>query len=456
MKDPSRTNQELIEEISVLKQKIEESERKKAEEMNNLHSSIMKNIAEGVYLIRLVDGIIVYTNPKFENMFGYDPGEMIGKDVSIVNAPGDKTPEETKKAILDVIMETGEWHGEVENIKKDGTHFWCHANVSLFDHHEYGRVIVSVHTDITERKQAEEACRNAEARYRTLFEQSPNGILLIDSETGKTIEANETVCKQLGYTREEFAALRISDYEAAEKPEETAKHIQKVIRDGSDDFETLHRTKSGEIRNVHVWAKTIQLRDRHLFYTIFEDITESKRAQEKIAQAKEDWENTFDTVTDMITIHDEDFNIVRANPAAKAILGLQLKEGTPLVKCFRSYHGTENPPTGCPSCQCLQTGIPCIVEIFEPYLNMHLEIRAMPRIGSDGRVVGLIHVVRNITKRMQTDEQLQNTLESLRKAVGAIIQVMVSAVETRDPYTSGHQIRSADLARAIAAEMGLP
>jgi len=64
--------------------------------------------------------------------------------------------------------------------------------------------------------------------------------------------------------------------------------------------------------------------------------------------------------------------------------------------------------------------------------------------------------VRDITDRKRAEEELQRTLESLRKAFGATIQVMVSAVETRDPYTAGHQIRSADLARAIATEMGLP
>jgi HD-GYP domain-containing protein (c-di-GMP phosphodiesterase class II) len=59
-------------------------------------------------------------------------------------------------------------------------------------------------------------------------------------------------------------------------------------------------------------------------------------------------------------------------------------------------------------------------------------------------------------RRKQGEVELQRTLKSLRKAVGATIQVMVSAVEVRDPYTAGHQIRSADLARNIAKEMGLP
>ncbi len=72
--------------------------------------------------------------------------------------------------------------------------------------------------------------------------------------------------------------------------------------------------------------------------------------------------------------------------------------------------------------------------------------------GTDTIIDGL---ALDITVRKQAEKKLQDTLESLRKAFGTTIQVMVSAVETRDPYTAGHQNRSADLARAIAAEMGL-
>jgi HD-GYP domain-containing protein (c-di-GMP phosphodiesterase class II) len=72
-----------------------------------------------------------------------------------------------------------------------------------------------------------------------------------------------------------------------------------------------------------------------------------------------------------------------------------------------------------------------------------------------GKATGILAEGRDITARKRAEEELQQTLESLRKAVGTTIQVMVSAVEVRDPYTAGHQIRSADLARAIATEMGL-
>jgi PAS domain S-box-containing protein len=75
---------------------------------------------------------------------------------------------------------------------------------------------------------------------------------------------------------------------------------------------------------------------------------------------------------------------------------------------------------------------------------------------SSGKPTGFRGIARDVTERKQAEEKLLLTLESLRKAFGTIIKVMVSAVEMRDPYTSGHQIRSADLARAIATEMGLP
>jgi len=135
------------------------TERKLAEDELRLTSEIFMNMAEGVYLIGMDDGIIKYANSRFENMFGYEPGEMQGKNVSIVNAPTDMTPEETKRVIMDILRKTGEWHGETKNIKKDGTPFWCYGNVSLFDSAFYGRVIISVHTDITNRKRAEEEAR---------------------------------------------------------------------------------------------------------------------------------------------------------------------------------------------------------------------------------------------------------------------------------------------------------
>jgi PAS domain S-box-containing protein len=134
--------------------------------------------------------------------------------------------------------------------------------------------------DITESPQVK-ALKDAEARYRALFDQSPYGILLMNPETGETVKANEIAGRQLGYTHEEFALLRVSDYEASENAGKLAIHMQKIKVGGSDDFETLHRTKSGEIRNVHAWVKTVNLDEGLFFYATYEDITERKKMEER-------------------------------------------------------------------------------------------------------------------------------------------------------------------------------
>ncbi|MBF0501698.1 MAG: transporter substrate-binding domain-containing protein [Candidatus Riflebacteria bacterium] len=148
--------------------RVEITEHKKTEEGLRLRSEIMRNLSEGVCFIRFADAIIVWANPKFETMFGYHPDELIGKDISIVNAPDEKTPEEKKSEILSALSKTGTWHGEIRNIRKDGSPFDCYANVSLFEHPDYGKIMVTIHTDITDRKRAEAEKEKLEVLNRQL------------------------------------------------------------------------------------------------------------------------------------------------------------------------------------------------------------------------------------------------------------------------------------------------
>ncbi len=133
-----------------------------------------------------------------------------------------------------------------------------------------------------ERMRIKEQLQESEMRYRTLFEQSPDGVLIIDPLTASAIEFNEAAHCQLGYTREEFKNFRIFDYEAKEKFDETKYHIEKIIRDGKDDFGTLHRTKDGIFRNVMVTVQKIELSGKVVFHCIFHDITEQKQAVEAV------------------------------------------------------------------------------------------------------------------------------------------------------------------------------
>jgi sigma-B regulation protein RsbU (phosphoserine phosphatase) len=111
------------------------------------------------------------------------------------------------------------------------------------------------------------------------------------------VEFNNAACRCLGYSREEFASLAISDYEAQETPDETGIHIEKTLREGRDDFETKHRTKAGEIKNVLVTVKTLTLSGAPLLHCIFRDITDRKQAEEVLRESEERYRRLLEAIT---------------------------------------------------------------------------------------------------------------------------------------------------------------
>ncbi|MEJ2436299.1 MAG: PAS domain-containing protein [Pseudolabrys sp.] len=80
----------------------------------------------------------------------------------------------------------------------------------------------------TARKQAEAALRESEERYRTIFELSPSGIIVVSPDSGTILDCNDTAARNLGYSREELTRLRIADIDALESPADVLAHIARV------------------------------------------------------------------------------------------------------------------------------------------------------------------------------------------------------------------------------------
>src|SRR3569623_311505 len=178
------------------------TERKRAEQALALHAELVQRLSEGVVLIRTHDGLIVFTNPAFDHMFGYGPGELTGKPVMLLIAPTDKTPAETAVTIIEAVRQMGTWAGEIENFRKDGTRFWCLSSVSAFVHPEYGEVWLAIHQDITERKRTEAALGKTYEEIEDLYERAPCGYLSFDGN-GLFVRINQTELEWLGNRCEE-------------------------------------------------------------------------------------------------------------------------------------------------------------------------------------------------------------------------------------------------------------
>lgn len=274
---------------------------------------------------------------------------------------------------------------------------------------EFGEVAKSFNDMSDALKQHMQQILESETRYRLLFESAGDAIFIMEAEgenTGKIVAANPAAARMHGYTVDELLTLYIQDLDTPDAARQVPERAKRILAGEWIQTEINHRKKDGTEFPVEITAGLLDL-DNHKYILAFDrDITERKRMENLLIQSKIEWEDTFNTITDMITIHDSDFNIIRANKSAQKILGLPFLEDMK-VKCYRYYHGETRPPGYCRSCDCLETGQPVEYETFEPHLDMFLEIRAIPRFNDYNRLVGLIHVVRNITERKRVEQALQ-------------------------------------------------
>ncbi len=130
-------------------------------------------------------------------------------------------------------------------------------------------------------RRTEENARQREEIFRAIVAQAAESITLFDAETLQFIEFNDAACQGLGYSREEFSRLRLSDIQGEFDAPTIMRRIRKFKQTGSAQFDTLRRHKNGSLRHVHVSLKVIALQGRDYLSIIWSDITERKQIEEQ-------------------------------------------------------------------------------------------------------------------------------------------------------------------------------
>jgi PAS domain S-box-containing protein len=230
--------------------------------------------------------------------------------------------------------------------------------------------------------------------------------------------------------------------------------VQRVIEHGEPyNVELEIITAKGNLRSVNAIGKA-DLEHRRI-YGFFQDITERRRAEDDLKEALEKY-RSLAAYVDSIYLVDRNCTFLFMNEKHLKRFGLLLEEV--VGKKYGEFHSEEDAKRLAADVnEVCQTGNPITKEHRSERDGKFFLRTFTPIIGkdSDGKISQVAVISKEITHIKLAENKLQDTLNSLRRAVNTTIQVMVSAVETRDPYTAGHQIRSADLARAIATEMGL-
>lgn len=182
------------------------------------------------------------------------------------------------------------------------------------------------------------------------------------------------------------------------------------------------------------------------------NISKPKDIEQLLPFSFQQWENTFDAINDAVCVLDAEGRILNCN---KAMTKLTVKSSGELIgqHCYEIMHGTTKPIKDCPVLRMRKTLSREITElkIGERYFN----VIADPCLDESGRLISAVHIVTDITRRKCAEEELQQSFENLQKTLEGTILAMVKIVETKDPYTAGHQQRVAKLSCATAKEMGL-
>jgi PAS domain S-box-containing protein len=299
-------------------------------------------------------------------------------------------------------------------------------------------------------KEKESLLCKSEEKFKQLFAQMPSAVAIYDAvDNGEDFvfkDFNIAAEKIEGIKKNDLVGKRVTQVFPGVKDFGIFAVLQRVWRTGQPEFfpSAIYRDE----RSPGTWRENwvYKLASGEVV-AIYHDITERKRAEDAIFLSKKDWEECFDSITDMITIHDSDYNIIRTNKAAKVLLKFPALAGHLKLKCFSFYHGTDAPPSGCPSCDCLKSGMSGVFELFEPHLNRYLEIRAIPRFDNNNQRAGLIHIVRDITERKQAESQRETALEAMLKSENKFRSIFESsrdAIMTLEPpgwnFTSGNPV----------------
>jgi len=383
------------------------TERKKAEpavrKADQKYRTLLHSNSTGIAITTL-DGEVVDANQAYQDMLGYMLKELSGTNIRKL------TPKKWHKLEAEAtkhLMSEGYGTFEKEYIRKDGTIFPVSLSAWLIrDRQGNPAGIGAFVTDTAQHQQPEKTLQEADARYKAFFDRTLYCVYVHDFE-GRFLDANDTALNLLGYTREELTSTSISSLLGEDQLPTALKTLEEIKQTGRQKRTTEYklRTKDGN----HVWVET----EASLIYRqgkpyaiqgIAKDITEHKKAEEKLQESEQDKTVILSSVSELVSYQDSDLRILWANRAAGESVGLSADE---LVgrHCYEIWQQRSEPCTGCPVLKAIKTGKNQKAEMTTPDGRVWF-IRGYP-VKDDGKVVGAVEVTLEITRQRKAEEALR-------------------------------------------------
>ena len=331
--------------------------------------------------------------------------------------------EEDKKLLIEDILPTvmakGQWKGELSLLSAKGNLTPIEQNIFLIsDKHGNPQLVGNIITDITSRKEAEEALQESEERYRALFERSLELVYLCDFE-GNFIDANDIALKSLGYTKKDIKSLNFSSLLVEDQLPPAIETAEEILKTGSqkDVVEFKLRRKDGE--HIFVESQGVLIyRDGKPFAIqgIARNITDRKRAEEALRESEEKYRTILETIEDGYYEIDLGGNFTFFNDSMCKISGYSRDElmgmnnrqytdevyAKEIYQTFNKVYTTGNPDKGFDWPVIRKDGMKVTIEAS---ISLRRNVKGEP--------IGFRGIAHDISERAKAEEVLRRVRENI-------------------------------------------
>lgn len=349
--------------------------------------------------------------------------------------------------------------GTVGVIKDVTNHRWMEAE--LIKHSEHLEELVTKRTEELTRanKQLQQAiteCKESIDLSEAILDNSPVGMYIV--QDGKFQYVNASFARSLGCSREQLIGQNPLDLILPEDRENVKINAVKMLKTGlSYSYEYRVLNTNGNVRWIMETVVSIQYHGKRATLGNFMDITERKQMETSLIESEYRFRELFDNISSCVAVYEavdggNNFIIKDFNKAAErtekvskeTVLGKLVTEAFPGVTEFG------------------------LLDTFKKVWNTGQPGHHPLSLYKDSRITGwrenyvyklpggeIVSAYEDVTERKQAEEKLKQSYAQLQKTLNGITQSIAAISELRDPYTAGHQLRVAQLARALAEEMNL-
>jgi two-component system NtrC family sensor kinase len=384
-----------------------------------------------------LDGRITYVNKRFESESGYSREEIIGKPGLELGWFSTDTARCFAERMTARLRGGPSRQWETQFIRKDGRSIWVELEGKILKKLGVGAGFQIIASNITERKQAEEALRQSEERYRTILEEMEDAYFEVDLG-GHITFVNNSVCRGLGYSREELIGMSYKNFTAQENIESVFQVFNEVYQTGvpnkgfpwktirKDGVQGFAETSISPLRNDK--GEVIGFRG------VGRDITERRQAEEALRRSEERYRTMLEDMEEGYYEVDTAGNFTFVNDAMTRILGYSRDELTgmnykaytpaeavkPILQAYNRVYRTGE----------LLKWFP-MPEIRKDGTRILAEDSVFPLRNEKGEVVGFRGISRDITERKRMEEALRQSEENYRTLFdNSVIGTIVLDAET--------------------------